>query len=88
MADPVLDAGVLAMTQFQPGELTRYDAVGGVGEKPGDALMRWVRKKYKRLRPARKARERWEYVTTTYPRYFAHWAQVTNPLMIKTTGAV
>ena len=28
-------------------------------------LMRWVRKKYKRLRPARKARERWEYVTTT-----------------------
>ena len=51
-------------------------------------LMRWVRKKYKRLRPARKARERWEYVTTTYPRYFAHWAQVTNPLMIKTTGAV
>jgi RNA-directed DNA polymerase len=51
-------------------------------------LMRWVRKKYKRLRPARKAREKWEYVTTTYPRYFAHWAQVTNPLMIKTTGAV
>ena len=51
-------------------------------------LMRWVRKKYKRLRPARKARARWAYVTTTYPRYFAHWAQVTNPLMIKTTGAV
>ena len=50
--------------------------------------MRWVRKKYKRLRAARKARERWEYVTTTYPRYFAHWAQVTNSLMIKTTGAV
>ena len=51
-------------------------------------LMRWVRKKYKRLRAARKARARWAYVTTTYPRYFAHWAQVTNPLMIKTTGAV
>ena len=51
-------------------------------------LMRWVRKKYKRLRAARKARARWEYVTTTYPRYFAHWAQVPNPLMIKTTGAV
>ena len=51
-------------------------------------LMRWVRKKYKRLRAARKARARWAYVTTTYPRYFAHWAQVPNPLMIKTTGAV
>src|SRR4029078_4303625 len=51
-------------------------------------LMRWVRKKYKRLRAARKARARWEYVTTTYPRYFAHWAQVPTPLMIKTTGAV
>jgi group II intron reverse transcriptase/maturase len=51
-------------------------------------LMRWVRKKYKRLRAARKARARWEYVTTTYPRSFAHWAQVPNPLMIKTTGAV
>jgi len=51
-------------------------------------LMRWTRKKYKRLRAARKARARWEYVTTTYPRYFAHWAQVPNPLMIKTTGAV
>jgi len=31
---------------------------------------------------------RWEYVTKTYPRYFAHWAQVTNPLMIKTARAV
>ena len=51
-------------------------------------LMRWVRKKYTRLRAARKARARWAYVTTTYPRYFAHWAQVPNPLMIKTTGAV
>ena len=51
-------------------------------------LVRWVRKKYKRLRAAGKARARWEYVTTTYPRYFAHWAQVTEPLMTKTTRAV
>ena len=48
-------------------------------------LMRWVRKKYKRLRAARKARARWEYVTTTYPRYFAHWAQVPHPLVTRTT---
>ena len=32
-------------------------------------LVRWVRKKYKRLRATRKAQARWEYVTTTYPRY-------------------
>ena len=51
-------------------------------------LVRWVRKKYKRLRATRKAQARWEYVTTTYPRYFAHWAQVTHPLMIKTARAV
>ena len=51
-------------------------------------LMRWVRKKYKRLRAIRKAQARWEYVTKTYPRYFAHWAQVTDPLMIKTARAV
>ena len=51
-------------------------------------LVRWVRKKHKRLRAAGKARARWEYVTTTYPRYFAHWAQVTHPLMTKTTRAV
>lgn len=51
-------------------------------------LMRWVRKKYKRLRAARKTQARWEYVTTTYPQYFAHWAQVAYPLMIKTARAV
>nr|WP_269430452.1 group II intron maturase-specific domain-containing protein [Mycobacterium haemophilum] len=51
-------------------------------------LVRWVRKKYKRLRATRKAQARWEYVTATYPHYFAHWAQVPYPLMIKTTRAV
>lgn len=38
LADPFFDAGVLAMAQFQSGELTRYHAVRGVGEKPGDAV--------------------------------------------------
>jgi len=51
-------------------------------------LVRWVRKKYKRLRATRQAQARWAYVTTTYPRYFAHWAQVTHPLMTKMTRAV
>jgi RNA-directed DNA polymerase len=51
-------------------------------------LVRWVRKKYKRLRSIRKAQARWEYVTTTYPRYLAHWEWVTHPLMIKAARAV
>lgn len=50
-------------------------------------LMRWVRKKHKRLRAQRKARAAWERVTTQYPRYFAHWPWVKNPLMIKMARA-
>ncbi|WP_433655162.1 group II intron reverse transcriptase/maturase [Nocardia sp. CA-128927] len=50
-------------------------------------LVRWIRKKFKRLRPRRKAREYWERTTTEYPRAFAHWRWVAYPLMIKTTGA-
>ncbi len=38
LADPVFDAGVLAMAWFQPGELPRHHAVGSVGEKPGDVV--------------------------------------------------
>ena len=39
-------------------------------------LMRWLRKKYKRLASAKKARACWERVTAQYPRLFAHWAWV------------
>jgi RNA-directed DNA polymerase len=39
-------------------------------------LVRWLRKKYKRLRPLKKARECWERVTAQYPWLFAHWAWV------------
>jgi RNA-directed DNA polymerase len=39
-------------------------------------LMRWLRKKYKRLRPPKAARACWERVTAQYPRLFAHWAWV------------
>ncbi len=50
-------------------------------------LVRWIRKKYKRLRAQKKARAAWEQVTRQYPSYFAHWAWVRNPLMIKMAGA-
>jgi retron-type reverse transcriptase len=36
-------------------------------------LMRWIRKKYKRLRRFKKARTCWEGITTRYSRLFAHW---------------
>lgn len=50
-------------------------------------LVRWLRKKYQRFRPHKKARAAWEHVTGHYPRYFAHWAWVNHPLMIKMAGA-
>jgi hypothetical protein len=44
--------------------------------------VRWIRKKYRRLRPRRKARVVWERLITQHPRYFAHWAWVRNPLLM------
>ena len=37
-------------------------------------LMRWAQRKYKRLRPFRKARRWWHQLTARQPRMFAHWA--------------
>jgi RNA-directed DNA polymerase len=37
-------------------------------------LMRWIRKKYRRLRKFKKAHACWRRVTRQYPRLFAHWA--------------
>ena len=39
-------------------------------------LMRWLRKKYKRLRTFKKAHAAWERVTAQYPRFFAQWQWV------------
>ena len=39
-------------------------------------LLRWIRKKYKRLRGYRKAKEAWQRITSQHPRLFAHWAWV------------
>jgi group II intron reverse transcriptase/maturase len=41
-------------------------------------LVRWIRKKYKRFRPFRKALECWQRITSQYPRLFAHWAWTVN----------
>ena len=36
-------------------------------------LMRWIRKKYKRLRGFKKAKKCWDGITNRHPRMFAHW---------------
>ncbi len=39
-------------------------------------LMRWARKKFRRLRSYKRAKAWWEQVTTRAPRLFAHWRLV------------
>jgi group II intron reverse transcriptase/maturase len=39
-------------------------------------LMRWIRKKYKRLRGRKKAQDAWNTTVERRPRFFAHWAWV------------
>jgi hypothetical protein len=41
-------------------------------------LVRWIRKKYKRLRAEKKAIECWRGITERYPRLFAHWIWVSS----------
>jgi RNA-directed DNA polymerase len=41
-------------------------------------LVRWLRKKYKRLRTFKKAHEAWGRATAQYPLWFAHWKWVTG----------
>ena len=39
-------------------------------------LVRWLRKKYRRLRTWKRLRMCWERITSQYPAMFAHWYQV------------
>lgn len=41
-------------------------------------LMRWSRKKYRRLRSRRKAQAQWQTVVRLRPGFFAHWVWVTT----------
>ena len=42
-------------------------------------LMRWIRRKYQRLRPFKKALACWQRITRQQPRLFAHWAWKATP---------
>jgi RNA-directed DNA polymerase len=39
-------------------------------------LVRWIRKKYKRLRGKKKAIQCWRGIVERFPRMFAHWEWV------------
>ena len=39
-------------------------------------LVRWLRKKYRRLRTWKKLLPCWERITSQYPAMFVHWRQV------------
>lgn len=41
-------------------------------------LMRWTRKKYKRLRGRKRAQDAWNQAVQRRPRFFAHWAWTTH----------
>jgi RNA-directed DNA polymerase len=41
-------------------------------------LVRWIRKKFKRLRPIKKAMAAWQRMTSQHPKGFAHWAWLTS----------
>jgi hypothetical protein len=69
-------------TTDQPGGAWLDAVLGGVlllhavpaSVRINSYLMRWIRKKYKRLRPIPKAAGCWQRVTSQHPRLFAHWA--------------
>jgi RNA-directed DNA polymerase len=39
-------------------------------------LVRWLRNKFKRLKPFKKVKAAWQRVISQYPKAFAHWAWV------------
>jgi RNA-directed DNA polymerase len=53
-------------------------ALNGLLQRINTYLVRWAKRKYKRLRTFRKVRKWWEGLTARQPRLFAHWTWVTD----------
>jgi RNA-directed DNA polymerase len=53
-------------------------ALNGLLQRINTYLVRWARRKYKRLRSYKKARKWWDGLTARQPRLFAHWTWMTN----------
>jgi group II intron reverse transcriptase/maturase len=53
-------------------------ALNGLLQRINTYLVRWAKRKYKRLRSYNKVRKWWEGLTARQPRLFAHWAWMTD----------
>jgi RNA-directed DNA polymerase len=53
-------------------------ALNGLLQRINSYLVRWAKRKYKRLRSFKKVRRWWEGLTARQPRLFAHWAWTTD----------
>ena len=53
-------------------------ALNGLLQRINTYLVRWAKRKYKRLRTFKKVRKWWEGLTARQPRLFAHWAWMTD----------
>jgi group II intron reverse transcriptase/maturase len=73
MINPIVRGWMNYYGKFYPSALSNLLA------RINTYLVRWIRKKFKRLRPRRKAREYWERTTTEYPRAFAHSLALGGP---------
>jgi RNA-directed DNA polymerase len=51
-------------------------ALDGLLQRINTYPVRWLRKKFKRLRSFKKAKAAWQRVTSQYPKVFAHWAWI------------
>ena len=68
--DPVVAGWMQYYGRFYPSAL--YPLLARINAY----LMRWIRKKYKRLRAKKNAFRSWRGITTRFPRMFAHWVWV------------
>jgi len=53
-------------------------ALNGLLQRINTYLVRWAKRKYKRLRTFKKVRKWWEGLTARQPHLFAHWAWMTD----------
>jgi len=53
-------------------------ALNGLLRRISTYLVRWARRKYKRLRAFKRARKWWDGLTARQPALFAHWAWITE----------
>ncbi|WP_405434772.1 group II intron reverse transcriptase/maturase [Streptomyces anulatus] len=65
--NPVVAGWINYYGRFRPSELTRF------WKRINAYLVRWIRQKYERLAPLRKALAKLREIAQRYPRMFAHW---------------